>query len=86
MNSSQNKTNTANSKESANEKQEENIDQAKKEESQKKLEPIDFTLYDQYGNKHTLSEYKGKTVFLNFWATWCPPCRADLDQSHVAPT
>ena len=39
---------------------------------------IDFTLTDQYGNSHTLSDYKGKTVFLNFWATWCPPCRAEM--------
>lgn len=39
---------------------------------------IDFTLTDQYGNTHTLSDYKGKTVFLNFWATWCPPCRAEM--------
>ena len=39
---------------------------------------IDFTLQDQYGNTHTLSEYKGKTVFLNFWATWCPPCRKEM--------
>lgn len=38
----------------------------------------DFTLYDQNGNKHTLSDYKGKTVFLNFWATWCPPCREEM--------
>lgn len=38
----------------------------------------DFTLKDQYGNTHTLSEYKGKTVFLNFWATWCPPCKAEM--------
>ena len=38
---------------------------------------IDFTLKDQYGNEHTLSEYRGKTIFLNFWATWCPPCRED---------
>ncbi|WP_294147302.1 cytochrome c biogenesis protein CcdA [uncultured Clostridium sp.] len=39
---------------------------------------IDFTLTDQFGNTHTLSDYKGKTVFLNFWATWCPPCRAEM--------
>lgn len=38
----------------------------------------DFTLKDQFGNIHTLSEYKGKTVFLNFWATWCPPCRGEM--------
>ncbi len=39
---------------------------------------IDFTLTDQYGNEHTLSDYKGKAVFLNFWATWCPPCREEM--------
>ena len=39
---------------------------------------IDFTLKDQFGNTHTLSDYKGKTVFLNFWATWCPPCRREM--------
>ena len=38
----------------------------------------DFTLTDQYGTVHTLSDYQGKTVFLNFWATWCPPCRREL--------
>lgn len=39
---------------------------------------IDFTLTDQYGNQHKLSDYKGKVVFLNFWATWCPPCKEEL--------
>ncbi|WP_455716129.1 redoxin family protein [Anaerosporobacter sp.] len=43
-----------------------------------KIAPIDFTLLDQYGNEHTLSDYKGKTVFLNIWATWCPPCREEM--------
>lgn len=45
----------------------------------KKVTPAsDFTLVDQYGNKHTLSDYKGKVVFLNFWATWCPPCNLEM--------
>ncbi|WP_340147295.1 cytochrome c biogenesis protein/redoxin [Ruminiclostridium josui] len=39
---------------------------------------FDFTLTDQYGKKHKLSDYKGKVVFLNFWATWCPPCKKEM--------
>ncbi len=37
-----------------------------------------FELTDQNGAMHSLSDYRGKVVFLNFWATWCPPCREEM--------
>ncbi|HBF2039328.1 TPA: redoxin family protein [Clostridioides difficile] len=42
------------------------------------IKSIDFTLTDQYGKTHKLSDYEGKVVFLNFWATWCPPCKEEM--------
>ena len=50
------------------------------EDSAPKVPAPDFSLTDQYGNTHTLSDYKGKTVFLNFWATWCPPCKGEMPE------
>ena len=38
----------------------------------------DFTLEDLNGTTHSLSDFEGKVLFLNFWATWCPPCRAEI--------
>lgn len=38
----------------------------------------EFKLTDLTGQEISLSDYKGKVVFLNFWATWCPPCRAEI--------
>ena len=40
----------------------------------------DFTLTDLEGNSVTLSDFRDKVVFINFWATWCPPCRAEMPE------
>lgn len=50
----------------------------KQDEDAELTDAIDFELKDQFGNVHKLSDYKGKTIFMNFWATWCPPCRAEM--------
>ncbi len=38
----------------------------------------DFTMTDTAGKVHSLSQYKGKWVLVNFWATWCPPCLEEI--------
>lgn len=44
----------------------------------------DFTLKDSDGNVHQLTKYRGRVVIVNFWATWCPPCRFELPSMERA--
>ena len=38
----------------------------------------DFSIQDLQGNTLKLADYKGKVLVINFWATWCPPCRKEI--------
>jgi peroxiredoxin len=44
----------------------------------------DITITDLLGNKVTLSSLRGQTVWLNFWGSWCPPCRSEMPDIQTA--
>ena len=49
----------------------------------KAADPYNFTLPLLSGENATLSSFRGKVVILNFWATWCPPCRAEMPSMEI---
>ena len=51
----------------------------------KKNELVDFK-WNENGKEMKLSDYKGKVILLNFWATWCPPCRKELPDLSTIST
>jgi peroxiredoxin len=60
-------------------RQEKSTQKSEERKEEKKYQKApDFTLQNLAGESVSLSDFRGKVVFVNFWATWCPPCRQEV--------
>ena len=53
---------------------------AAKSNKKENVKMSNIVLYDQYGKKHNIEEYKGKVVVINFWGTWCGYCVEEMPE------
>lgn len=60
------------------------VDSADNSDNSPKISARDFTVYDINNNEVHLSDFSDQPVVINFWASWCPPCRAEMDYFQEA--